>query len=134
VDNFVVEKDANGKIRTSYLVRNQGKKRITAYTVARWYSDNTGFLGAGLLPNGKTTIGPGKTAGTLKSIETNNYDSSRNGNSSWVSSSETKIIAFIMIVEITFDDGSRFSAKSLFDSLEKHLVRFERSYDKDFVK
>jgi hypothetical protein len=42
---------------------------------------------------------------------------------------EIKRIAFVMIVEIGFADGSKFDATATLNSLEKHLKLFELTYD-----
>jgi hypothetical protein len=111
--------------QTEYKIRNNSAKNIESYRIARWYSDNTGFLQYGMLPNGGKLFRPQMSVDTsfAKKIVT----ARTNDDNKEIS---LKKIAFIMIVEINFQDGSRYDANAVFKSLSRHLELFESTYDR----
>ena len=120
IEKVIVFRDFGGKIESSYLVRNTGDKDIKSYKIARWYSDNTGFVGYGVMPSNATVLKPNQIAGSVdlnSDISTNKLPS------------RMKKILFVMITEIVFGDDSKFEAGDVLDSLEKHLKDFEVIYD-----
>lgn len=50
IERFVVAKSNAGRFSSFYTVRNIGKKEIRYYKIARLYSDNTGYIGDGIMP------------------------------------------------------------------------------------
>ena len=123
IEKFFPVKDSAGRVHTEYGVRNTGSKVIKSYRIARWYSDNTGFLQYGVMPSGSSSLKPNASIETSTGKRLRSLDSPKNNVKSM------KKIAFAMIVEIEFADGSVFDAKDQFSALTTHLQLFEASYE-----
>ncbi len=113
--------DLSGRTDILYKVRNTGAKSIKVYTIVKWFGDNTGTVTTGGMPNGGGLIGPNQTSGTMIGVDLSKSEKT-----------QAKIvdqnIAFLMISEITFEDGTVFSMKNKLDTLEQHLQKIERIY------
>lgn len=120
VEAFFALKDVSGRISLEYSVRNIGIKPIKSYRIARWYSDNSGFREYGIMPPERLL-----KIGNSVSTVTGSYKSAIAASTK----STEKRIAFFLILEITFDDGTKFSQPEVFESLENHLKSFEIYYD-----
>ncbi len=123
VESFGVEYGDYGEIQTYYSVRNVSDKPVAAYRVARWFSNNSGFVGPGTLPDKAKFLRPGEVAGRSRTEPT---ISSRQLQET--SKKEIKFFVFILIVEVDFADGTRYTAEPLFHAMEKHLELFEWVY------
>src|SRR3954451_21176440 len=69
IEKFLVVENNKGRYETEYAVRNIGRKSIKAYRIARWFSDDTGFLGYGPLPPGNKLIRPGSVVDTTRGLQ-----------------------------------------------------------------
>ncbi|MBF2020141.1 MAG: hypothetical protein IGR93_08575 [Hydrococcus sp. C42_A2020_068] len=123
IEKFVVAKSKTGNFRSFYTVRNIGKKEIRYYKVARWYSDNTGYIGDGIMPK-SGRLKPQQLIGTMPKMQMIPDASSQSS-----TNSQLKKIIFIMVVEIGFSDKTVLSFEKEFVGLESHLKRFETIYD-----
>lgn len=123
IDNFFVTKDACKLIETDYQVSNISDKSVTSYQIARWYSDNTGYIGEGVMPENGIALKPQQSIKTYSGTSEQTKYSGSN-------SKELKLIVFIMVTEVTFSDGSKYEAKEAFIKLRRHLLLFETTYDK----
>jgi hypothetical protein len=123
IDNFFVTKDACKLIKTDYQVSNISDKSVASYQIARWYSDNTGYIGEGIMPESGNALNPKQS---IKTYSGNSEETKYSGSNS----KELKLIIFIMVTEVTFSDGSKYEAKDVFLKLRKHLLMFETIYDK----
>lgn len=125
IERFFPVADSQGKIHTEYRVRNTGTKAVKSYRIARWYSDNTGFLQYGAMPSGAKVLQPNSLIDTSVTKNFQAIDSkARNYRT-------MEKIAFAMIVDIEFADGSVFDAVADFEALTTHLKLFEASYGTD---
>lgn len=123
IEQFVVVKTNSGKFDSFYTIRNIGDKPVRYYKVARWYSDNSGYVGDGIMPTNEV-LRPKQSISTIpRQLMTP---------SSTIQSpvcSSLRRIAFIMVVEIGFADKTVLSFEKEFRELEAHLERFETIYD-----
>lgn len=124
VESFLIVRNNQGMIQTEYKIRNNSTKDIESYRIARWYSDNTGFLEYGMMSKREKLFRPQMSVDT--SLAKKIVTAATNGNKE----ASLKKIAFIMIVEINFKDGSSYDANSIFKSLNSHLKLFESTYDR----
>lgn len=123
IEKFVVVKTDVGKFNSFYTIRNTGDKEIRYYKIARWYSDNSGYVGDGIMPKNEV-LRPQQSISTIPDQIMNPRSSVQSpGNS------QLKKIAFIMVVEIGFADKTVLSFEKEFGALESHLERFESIYD-----
>ena len=114
VEKFIVGKESSGKIKTFYKIYNTSEKAVKSYKIARWYSDNTGFIGYGALPIDNAMLMPKQKIETFSDrllVYTNSDKKQK----------KMKKIAFIMIIEVNFDDGSKYIDEESFLSLKTHL-------------
>ena len=112
----------DGKLRFSYAVKNFGSKSIKGYTIARLYSDNTGGVMTGVLPSGKAELHVNESAAL--------GDEFTEPPKSVGGKNKISKIAFFMIVEILYSDGTSYSDIETFNALEDHLRLFELAYEK----
>lgn len=122
IERFIVVRHQDGTIRTEYRIRNKGKKVVKYYRIARWYSDNTGFVQYGAMPKQK----PFRSNTFVDTLGKNVLELSADQKEK---NRPMKKIAFIMVLEIGFTDGSVFDANAAFGALTEHLQRFESIYD-----
>jgi hypothetical protein len=128
VEYAIVAKQTTGN-SVFYKVKNVGNKKVHDYTVATWFSDNTGNVLTGIMPNGSNLIKPGQTVnGIPDSLLVS--DQNRKTGEVEKTGKGLKVIVFVMIVEIEFSDGSQYSAVGTRNALEEHLKMFEYTYDK----
>jgi hypothetical protein len=125
IESFVVLEASSGRIQTFYSVKNVGAKDIRYYKVARWFSDNTGTVMNAMIPKN----GLLKSQQTISNIPTAVTDPAHSKRKPLPPS--LRKIAFIMIVEIGFADGTTLSFEEDITALESHLGRFEIIYDED---
>ena len=101
-----------------YEISNKSNKPIESYRIARWYSDGAGFEGFGTLPDNDSFLMPNEKVGTIpNNIKVENKEEKNES---------PKTVAFIMVVEVTFADGSKYRADKNFDSLEQILQSFRK--------
>lgn len=123
VEQFFVVRDEERKFQTEYKLRNKSSKAIRAYRIAVWYSDNTGYLGYGIMPNGGRVL---KAKTTIDTFTSKRILASDGGEKP---DRFLQKIVFFMVVDVEFEDGSVFDARSIFESLTKHLELYESAYD-----
>jgi hypothetical protein len=124
VDRFLIVRDDDGELRTYYTVMNVGTKAIRNYRFARWYSNNAGFVGYGVMPVGgllKTGESVSSMPGRTVKFPTRDADTPI---------PPIVVFAFFMIVGVEFDDGSVLSFEEEFDALEAHIELFEGVYSR----
>ncbi len=124
IEKYIVAQNKNGAIETFYTARNTSSKTVKQYTIARWFSDNTGFVGQGILQKGENYLLPNTFVENTPANLIKNTDIE-------VIKPDKKLkkIAFVMVIEVVFSDGTKFDAKKIFNSLEDHLKMFETKYD-----
>jgi hypothetical protein len=128
IDEAYVVRRSDGKYAFVYRVQNTGKKAIKDFSLARLYSNNTGFVGQGDM---KGSLRTGDFAGSYIFLNSHERKILKNPPNPKTPLQPPVIrIAFFMITEIWFTDGSRFDETERFRALEKHLELFEPSYDK----
>jgi hypothetical protein len=125
VEDAITAKLPNGEEGILYKVKNTGEKKIRSYTVAKWLSDNTGNVSSGVISNKIKLLNKNDITGTMLNYSISSDQLSQDNKNV----NEIKRIAFVMIVEIGFADGSKFDATATLNSLEKHLKLFELTYD-----
>jgi len=109
-----------GKSSLFYVVRNVGKKPIKGYTIARWYSDNTGSVMTGAMP-ANHLLAPGEDITFGEAVIPAASPSS---------GVRFEVLALFMVVQVSFADGSSYSDGERMSALEDHLRLFEFAYDK----
>ena len=128
IDEARIVKQADGKYAFSYRIQNIGAKTIKDYGIARWYSDNTGFVGQG---HSKGILRPGDFGGSYVFLSSAELERIKADSSKAPKSQKPVVrIALFMITNIWFTDGSEFDDMVRFQLLEKHLELFEDVYDK----
>lgn len=120
IESFSLGRNSSGKIQSFYQIRNRGLKPVKHYTIARWYSDNTGFTGNGEMPS-DDLFDPGATTTNFHGVWKSEMDAK--------SMTSLQKIAFILVLEVVFSDGTKFDATKDFKALETHLKLFESKYD-----
>jgi hypothetical protein len=130
IDEAYVVRRSDGKYGFIYRVQNVGKKVIKDFGLARMYSDNTGFVGQGEM-RGK--LRTGEFAGSYILLSPNERQILKKTSSQKEAVKPVARIAFLMITEIWFTDGSHFDDTDRFRALEKHLELFESAYGKSVV-
>lgn len=111
----------DGQSHLFYVVRNVSKKPVRGYTIARWYSDNTGSVTSGAMPGSRGSLMPGQQ---VIFGEAPSHGGSRS------TARKIDVLALFMIVEVTFVDGTSYSDGERMAALEDHLRLFEPSYNK----
>ena len=128
IEDAVSVKLDSGRGDILYKVKNSGNKAIKNYTIIKWYSDNTGTITTGVMPSNGKAIEPNGFSGTIPNepliVGTDSKKEIKQ------TGKNIKMIAFVMIAEITFANGSKYSNKIL-NSLEKHLSKIEKFYYED---
>jgi len=121
IEKFIVGKDSSGRVRTFYKVHNNSEKTIKSYMIARWYSDNAGYIGYGEMPADNSLFMPKQKTGTItgKVFFKTNHNKKK----------KMEKIAFIMIIEVHFNNGTEYSDEQAFLSLQKHLNLFSSAYE-----
>ena len=117
IEKFTVVKGKDGRFTSVYTVRNVSSKKITEYQVARWYDNNTGYVEHGVMPKANVLL-PDQTAGTFDPIKIVKADAP-------AGHEKLLRIEFIMVVNVIFDDGTKFSAQDVFDGFEEYLSKFQ---------
>lgn len=123
IERFVVARSNAGNFSSFYTVRNIGKKEIRYYKIARLYSDNTGYIGDGIMPK-SGRLKPQQSISTIPKMRLTADASSQSS-----LKSQLKKIIFIMVVEIGFSDKTVLSFEKELAGLQSHLERFETIYD-----
>ena len=122
VINYVVARNEAGRIVTFYTVRNTGLRNIKSYRIARWFSDNTGFIGNGIMPTNTRFLVPDREASSIPSSPLE-FANPRIKDST----AKMKAVAYILIYDVQFDDGSEYSEQKTFDLFSNLLERFPTS-------
>jgi hypothetical protein len=115
VERFAVIADSDNKFVMVYSVKNISPKNVVSYRILRTYDTGTGFLEFGAMPLTKV-LRPGRTFGTMDKMKIRDEKPAFTG--------ELKALAFIMVVEVTFEDGTTFSAKNLLDAFDDRLKKY----------
>jgi hypothetical protein len=130
-ENVRLLKYFDGTFGKHYKLRNVSDKRIRAYTIAIWNSDNTGDLiswhsdSTGQLLNPRQTRPSEEKTQMAKLVPLSNE---LRGKLDLLP--PIKKIVFFTILEAEFSDGTKFDARANFRSLEEHLEKFEMAYEK----
>ena len=98
-----------------YRVKNVSSKNVTGYRIARFFDLGTGVMEYGVMPSSKVLKG-GQTVGTLDSVEYSKNPTGYTG--------RLKAIALVMVVDVTFEDGTSFSAEKLYDTFTERLASY----------
>jgi hypothetical protein len=121
----------DGRYNKFYQLRNIGNKPISSYTVAIWNSDNTGDIINWRINKNERLLMPNQTFPTVKKESTITIvplsDELRD---KLELQSPMKKVLYFMVLEVEFSDKTKYEAKQLLDSLEKHLRNFEMLYEK----
>jgi hypothetical protein len=115
---FMVVENYNGRYKTEYAIKNVGKKSIKAYRIAQQYNDwSHGFFGYGELPANKALFTPGTIVDTTGNLQIVSDLKASSG------SDTLKNIIFMMVVDIEFADGSKYTDETSFNALDDFLKR-----------
>jgi hypothetical protein len=125
ITRFSVVKDSTGQYQTTYRLRNSSSKSIESYRIARLFSDRNGFLQYGVKPDNAKPFIAGSVVDSLGKDD--KIVPSKDSSSV---APYMKRIAFFMIVEVRYSDGSVFNAMPAYDSLMQHLDLFVPIYEK----
>lgn len=121
----------NGTYEKVYVIHNIGNKPVKSYRIAIWNSDNTGDVTGWHVGEGRNKLlMPGEKVSEGGNILEDAKPITDEIRSRLKLKPTMKRIVFFMIIEAEFSDGSKYDAKSLFESLEKHLEKFEFIYEK----
>ncbi|MCW5962274.1 MAG: hypothetical protein KIS76_19090 [Pyrinomonadaceae bacterium] len=120
----------DGSVDVVHSVRNVGKKSIAGYTIARWFSSNTGTVlpedirtPTGVLLPGEESADP--RIGQLAAPAGDDSVAKAGNNSK-----KLIRIIFLIITEVRFTDGSKVQNDQVFSALKEHLKHFELVYEK----
>jgi hypothetical protein len=117
-----------GGAGATYRLRNVGRKTIDGYTIATWYSNNSGTVDDWHAIDGEPPILPGHFQ--KDSNETRIVPLTDELRVKLDIRPPMRTIRFFMIVEVTFSDGTKYDAKQTFAALQSHLENFEPVYEK----
>jgi len=111
-----------------YRLRNAGKKTIVAYSIATWYSNNSGTIvdWEARTPDERIKRGRAKTPSDNPIIVPLTPDLRRKLDLS----GPMQMIRFVMVIKLEFADGTHYDATSTFTALRKHLDAFGSIYEK----
>jgi len=117
-----------GQIEVLYRIRNISGKDIKDYSIARWFSSNTGTLSPGVMPGDQGLLKVGEAVGTLQASAGAARDALASNS---IGSTRTlSRLVFVMIGEVVFANGDTYSDLNTFDSLRSHLELFETDYQR----
>lgn len=112
----------------SYRLRNAGRKRIVAYTIATWYSNNSGTIVDWHATEQEQPLLRGrfqKESNDLRIVPlTDDLRAKLDLQPPML------MIRFFMIVELTFSDGTKYDAKKTFAAFQDHLENFKPIYER----
>lgn len=115
IERFAVVIGPNAQYDWIYRVRNVSSKSVKSYRLAHFFDNGSGFMGYGVMPPNKLLLA-GESTGTFDSIEYSKEVRKHTG--------PLRLIALAMIVEVTFEDGTMFSATKLYDSFKNRLINY----------
>lgn len=116
IESFAIALGTDNRYVSVYQVKNTASKNITSYRIARMFDVGTGYMEYGPMPANKLLVS-GQTVGTFDRIGNLTGPDLHRG--------KLKAIAFIMIVSVSFDDGTSYSAESLYDALKERITTFQ---------
>jgi hypothetical protein len=128
VEGVTVAKSENGRYEVLYQVRNVSDKVVKSYSITQLYSSGTGSLAVGIMPNGGRLLKPGETTGGFRLPASESTKQSVGGPVKSDPDAKISRIVFVMIGEVLFETGEKYSDLDTFYKLTDHLKMFDPIY------
>jgi hypothetical protein len=115
IESFAITFELNHRYAPVYRVKNVSSKNITSYRIAQIFDVGSGSMKYGVMPMNKILV-RGQTVGT--------FDSNDNLSGPPAYEGKLKAVAFIMIVSVSFEDGTSYTAEKLYDTFKERLTEY----------
>lgn len=131
IEKAFVGKLLDGTEEKFFQARNMGNKAVVSFQVYIMGSNGSGSTSIYPYRRNLPSVLPGAVASPgLKENSVEFVPLTEELRQNLRLTGKMRVIAFFMILEVEFDDGSRYDATKLRDSLEEHLRMFEDNYEK----
>lgn len=125
IDDAIGARTPDDRAALLYQVRNVGSKPVKTYTLGIWFSDNKDpVITTGVMPKDGQLFQPNSICSSLGRLKRE----TQSGPLQLSTNPRARLIAFVTISEIIFDDGTRYSSPETFRSIGTHVSRIEYIY------